>query len=213
MRRVSILAVAGLLAGVLAAAAAAVSPHSFDYPLGFQFPDYGNGVVVFVNSDRASYCTPEVVQSENDFIAWLEGGMVGDPPDPPLGTLTGFPDGLEPVRFQAKETGKGALVYSVNEDDLYIELWEMDDNPGNVGPCLDTDGTEASLASGTTTYQAQDNDLFGTGTRGNAFGNRGRAELGGGGSYTWRFHVNSRCYAPEEGPPACLLDVGELVLP
>jgi len=93
----------------------------------------------------------------------------------------------------------------------------VDDPPRPfIGPCLDTDDDGAFLASGTTSYHANDNDLFGTGTRGNSFGNRGSASLTGADgtpyTYSWRFHVNSECYTPEGGPPACLMDVGTLTV-
>jgi hypothetical protein len=213
MRRVLIVVLAGLLAGAMAAPAGAAPPHRFDFPLEVNFPDFENGVVVFVNSSRATYCTDEVVAFEETLVAFFNGE--GPPPEePPIPeSPTGFPLGLEPITVQLKETRQGAQVFHVNEEDLYIEIWEIDNDPGFVGPCLDTDGTEAALASGTTTYQRQDNDLFGSGTRGNSFGDRGQAVLDGGGSYEWRFHLNNRCYAPEGGPPTCLLEVGNLVLP
>ena len=66
------------------------------------------------------------------------------------------------------------------------------------------------IGSGTARFMANDNDLFGSGTRGNAFGNRGVANswttAGNRFRYSWLFHVNSRCHAPEDGAPACLVD-------
>ena len=62
-----------------------------------------------------------------------------------------------------------------------------------------------------------DNDLFGSGTRGNAFGNRGMVNIvdedGNRLRYSWRFHVNSRCHAPEDGQPACLIEGSSLRQP
>lgn len=67
---------------------------------------------------------------------------------------------------------------------------------------------------GVTSYKAQDNDAFGSGTRGNSFGHQGKASLtdtdGNDWSYKWKFHINDRCYAPADGPPACLENPGTL---
>ena len=70
------------------------------------------------------------------------------------------------------------------------------------------------IGSGTARFMGNDNDLFGSGTRGNAFGNRGMATLvddeGNTLRYTWSFHVNSRCHAVGDAPPACLIDTSTL---
>jgi hypothetical protein len=136
-----------------------------------------------------------------DFCDW-----VVDPQGPP--------PAVEPVTVQVKETGKGALVASVKADDLNIEMWNFDEGvPPLVGPCEDIADQLAEpdaepFATGTASYQGNDNDLMGGGTGGNSFGDSGRALVTGQDgvdySYDWGFRVNSRCHAPEDGPPACL---------
>ena len=76
--------------------------YRFTEPTPFLFPDLELGLVVLVNMDRETYCTPEQVAWEEAFIAWLEGGEVGDPPEPPA-----EPEGFELVAFQQKETRQG----------------------------------------------------------------------------------------------------------
>lgn len=208
-RRWHVMLWAALVVGVMAVPAGASPPHSFEDPITFDFPDVENGLVVLINTDRATRCTDEQVAFEYAVIDWLEGGMVGAFPEQPE-----FAPGFEPVTVKLKETGQGAQNLLVNEDDLYWELWIADDDRPFVGPCTDTDGNASLLATGRGSIQWIDNDLFGSGTRGNAFGNRGTGHLtdGDGQSYTysWRFHVNSRCYAPQDGPPACLLEENTL---
>lgn len=211
-RRISVALFAGLMVGVMAIPAGVSAAETVDLPLTFEFPDLENELVAFINTDRASYCTPEVIAFEYAIFDWLIGGMVGPPPPEPV-----FPDGDELVTVRFKETGKGALVIHIDEDDLAMELWAMDspENRPFVGPCTDTDDDGAFFASGTTSFKNNDNDLFGSGSRGNAFGRRGTASVtdadGTEYSYTWRFHLNSRCYTPEDGPPACLIDTAKLV--
>jgi hypothetical protein len=70
------------------------------------------------------------------------------------------------------------------------------------------------FASGKASFHGKDNDFEGTGTRGNAFGDQGKANVtGNGGSKyrsSWLFRVNDRCHLPDDGPPACLLDSSTL---
>lgn len=79
-----------------------------------------------------------------------------------------------------------------------------------MGPCTDTDDDAWPLVSGTASWQGNDHDFLRSGTRGNASGHWGCAELsddaGNEYSYSWRFHVNDRCHAPEDGPPSCLIE-------
>ena len=88
----------------------------------------------------------------------------------------------------------------------------IDDAP-LVGPCTDTE-PDGLLFSGRASGSGNDNDLFASGPRGNAFGDqgssRGTGPDGRPHSYTWRFHVNDRCYAPDEGEPRCLVESSEL---
>lgn len=200
-----------MLAGVMAAPATAAPPDKFEVPFTILFPDLENELVVFVNTDRDAYCTEEVVQWENDVIAWLAGGEMGDPPPEPA-----FPDGFEGITVQVKETGQGAIVALVKGSDLNLELWNIDSEEDRplVGPCTDTDDDGIFFAAGTVSFQANDNDVFASGTRGNSFGDQGKGEVtdvdGNDYSYSWKFHVNDRCYEPEDGPPACLIDMATL---
>ncbi len=210
-RRVLVAILVALLTAVMAVPAVATQAERVELPLTYGWPDLDNGIAVFVNYDRDSYCTPEVFAFENAVIAWLQGGMVGDPPEPP-------PDypGDEAVTVLLKDTGQGALVGHINEKALGIEIWTLDspENRPLVGPCTDTDDDGAFLASGTTSFHSNDNDVDFSGTRSNAFGDWGTASLtdrdGNPYSYSWHFHVNSRCYAPEGSPPACLIEMGTL---
>ena len=206
MRRVVLSATAGILLAMSSAASAlAAPPEKFTEPATFISPDFDIGLVIFINMDRETYCTAERVAWEVDFLAWLEGGQVGDPPEFP-----GEPAGFDPVSFLVKETRQGALVQLVAGSRLYAEIWEMDPDAPGIGPCTDSDDVLNRLGTGTARFMANDNDLFGSGTRGNAFGNRGVLNLvdenGDSLRYSFKFHVNSRCHFDEaEEAPRCQL--------
>jgi hypothetical protein len=208
-RRLSALLAAATLVLTFAGSASAGPPDRFEDPFAVIFPDLQNELVVFINSDRATACTADVVAWEAAFLAWLEGGEVG--PEPPLPE---FPGGLDPIAIQAHETAQGAVIYLAKGSGLTMELWEMDADAPLIGPCTDTDDAMHRIAVGTGSYLGNDNDLFGSETRGNAFGDRGQGYLtddaGNAYRYAWLFHINSRCYAPEDGPPACLLELATL---
>lgn len=200
---------AGLLAMSGAATALAAPPARFSEPILLLFPDTNLRLVVLINIDRASICTPEQVAWEEAFLDWLEGGEVGDPPEGPAD-----PEGFDLVSFQELETGPGAVVQLFKASGLYVEIWEMDADAPLVGPCTDTDDAMHLIGSGTAAFIGNDNDLFGSGTRGNAFGDRGVANVeddeGNRFRYSWLFHINSRCHAPEDGPPSCLIERSSL---
>jgi len=209
MRRAILsLCVAVVVALASTASALAGPPARFTEPVLFLFPDEALGLVVLINTDRETYCTAEQVAWEEAFLAWIEGGEVGDPPEPPA-----EPEGFDLVSFQDVETGKGAIVSKFRGSGLYVEIWELDADAALVGPCTDTDDALHLIGSGTARFIGNDNDLFGSGTRGNAFGDRGIATLvdddGDRLRYSWKFHVNSRCHGPE-GFPACLLEGSSL---
>jgi hypothetical protein len=205
------LTVAAAVATLTAVPASASPPDRFEIPFTFVFPDLEYELAAFVNIDRESYCTDEVVNFENAVIAWLEGGMVGDFPDEPM-----FPEGFVGLSAMTKETGQGAVVASLSGSGLMIELWHLDaeENRPLVGPCTDTDDEATLFADGTASVRGHDNDLFGSGTRGNAFGDFFQADVidadGNEYSYSRRFHVNDRCYQPDDGPPACLIETSTL---
>ncbi len=209
MRRILILlmALALLVVGVSAASAASGPPERTTETFPIIFPDFENGYAVFINTTRDIICTPEQVAFEE----WILGGEIGAPPGP------GFQfEGIDPIAVQSKTVGDGVIVNLAKGSNLPTELWVLDDPVDlGVGPCTDTDDKMEMFAEGTSSWQGNDNDLFGSDTRGNAFGDRGKASLTGvedGQSYTYthRFHINSRCYEPEAGPPACLLDSASL---
>jgi hypothetical protein len=202
-----LMALALLVVGVSAASAASGPPDRHEETFSIIFPDFENGVAVFVNTSRALTCTPDQIAFEE----WILGGEVGDPPGP------GFEfEGIDPIAFQSKMVGDGVIVERWKGSNLHTELWELDDPVDlGAGPCTDTDDKMEMFADGTSRWQGNDNDIFGSDTRGNAFGDRGKASLTGaqdGESYTYtaRFHVNSRCYVPEAGPPACLVESASL---
>lgn len=209
MRR-AILSLGAAVVVALASSATALAapPEKSTAPILFLFPDPNLGLVVLINTDRETICSPEQVAFEEAFIAWLEGGEVGDPPEPPID-----PDGFDPVAFQDIETGQGAVVAKFRGSGLYVEIWELDADAALVGPCTDTDDALHLIGSGTARFIGNDNDLFGSGTRGNAFGDRGIAKLvdedGNRLRYSWIFHINSRCHGPD-GFPACLIEGSSL---
>lgn len=204
-RRTSVLLCAMLAIGVLGAPATAGPPDRVEAYLVTGFPDVENGVAVMVNITREMWCTEAQLADELAFLAWLEGGMQGEPPEPTAGPLVG----IDPVQAQLKETGQGAVVARASADELWIELWPLDEDAALAGPCTDTDDADGPLATGTTTFRGNDNDLDGSGTRGNAFGDRGHGQLTTAAdeplTYAWTFHVNTRCYGMD-GPPSCLVE-------
>ena len=206
-------AILGLCAAVVVALASTASalagpPVKFTEPFLFLFPDESLGLVVLINTDRETYCTAEQVAFEEAFLAWLEGGEVGDPPEAPA-----EPEGFGSASFMEIETGQGAVVSLFKGSGLVVEVWELDAEAAQVGPCTDTDDAMHLVGSGTARFIGNDNDLAGSGTRGNAFGDRGIARLvdedGNGLRYSWKFHINSRCHAPE-GFAACFIETSSL---
>jgi hypothetical protein len=210
MRRAILSLCAAVVVAVASTASAlAAPPARFTEPIVFLFPDESLGLVVLINTDRETYCTPDQVAWEEAVLAWLEGGEVGDPPEPPA-----EPEGFDSVSFMEIETGRGAVVAQFKGAGLVTEVWELDADAALVGPCTDTDDAMHLIGSGTARLIGNDNDLLGSGTRGNAFGDRGRATLvdedGNRLRYSWKFHINSRCHGPEFGPPACLVQSSSL---
>jgi len=196
------------------------APERFEEPIAFAFPDFDNGYVVFVNTSRESVCTDQQVQYEedalawdtdhlDDFFEWIDSGK--DPaefePQPP--EPVPFSDGDQLVSVKQITTGKGAIVDQVRGRDLGIEIWQLDEGAPGTGPCLDT-ASETVVGTGTVGIRSNDNDLDASGTRANAFGNALSAQVvseeGDAFSYISRFHVSDRCYVPEAGPPACLIE-------
>lgn len=198
-----------------AAPSAGAAPSRSREPLLNLFPDFERGLVILMNTSREAYCTPGVVAWEEaviawiaDFDEWVAGGEIGPEPPFPDDPPGGFPDGEKLVLIQSKETGKGAIVEHVRARKVHSEIWPMVDDPPGVGPCTDSIPDGDPLV-GTGSFMNNDNDLFGSGTRGNAFGGWGRIRAEGR-TYSWRFHTNSRCYVPDEEPPRCEIDRSSL---
>lgn len=191
---------------MLALPAAAAPPETIEERFTIIFPDVERELVIFVNTTREDYCTADVVDWELAVIQWIIGGEVGPFPDDPP---SGFPEGNDPIVSRVKETGQGALIAHRKGVDMNAEIWPMIDDAPLVGPCTDTDPSDTQLV-GTADWSANDNDVDVSGTRGNSFGDRGtikgRDASGKPFKYSWRFHVNDRCYVPEDGPPACLIE-------
>lgn len=159
------------------------------------FPDVENGLSVWVNTTARDFCN------------WQSGPPTGPPP------------AIDTVVLLGKETGKGAVVGRFSTD-VYIEVRRFDEDPSPlIGPCEDiaeqlADPDAEPFATGTANWKGNDNDVFGSETRGNSFGDGIKAVVtdsaGNDYRYTSTFHVNNRCHAPEFAPPACLRDAGTL---
>lgn len=109
--------------------------------------------------------------TRDDICVWAAGGFIGDP------------EVVELVPIQVKSTGQGALVFS-SKATRPIELWDADFET----LCEDS----ASLwASGDAHATGNDNDVFVSGTRGNAFGDRAQGTVmdaeGALWHYSWAF--------------------------
>lgn len=208
-RRLGVLVGAFIIVGALVAPAVAGpeqrAVERFEEHWFAGFPDPEQGLVVMLNITRDQWCTDAQVADELAFLAWLEGGEVGPPPEP----TAEEPEGIELATVSLIETGQGAIVHTVRAKGIVMEVWTLDEGAALVGPCTDTDDSEAPYATGTAQFRYNDNDLFASGTRGNAFGDHGHAVLTTADGDTlhahWRFHVSDRCYAPDDGPPACLI--------
>ena len=206
------------LIGVAAAPAAAAPPDKLQIPLTILFPDFERGLVGFLNTTREEYCTPAVIKFEKelqqffkDLEEWENGGQVGPPPEFP--DEPQFPDGRKPINIQEKVTGKGAIVGRARGSRLVAQLWPMVSNPPEAGPCTDSD-PKATPWRGTGSFRGNDNDLDVSETRGNAFGERISMTVKRNGQkarYVSRFHLNDRCYMPEDGPPRCLIETTRFI--
>jgi hypothetical protein len=198
-------ALAGLAAAAAAMTALAVpaeaGPPIRGERVGFAYGDFSNGYVVFINTDRQTYCTDEALEAEQAFLEWVMGGEQGDPPPEPV-----YGPGFDPVATVVP-SGPRTAVGRVNADDAYVEIWPFAPDAVGVGPCLDSYGSER-FAVGTARYRANNNDIVDSGSRAVAVSENGRAVVedaeGQQYRYEWRFHVNSRCAAPPMAPPRCL---------
>jgi hypothetical protein len=215
--------VGALMMTATALPAGAGPPERGEENFAIAFPDFENGFAVFVNTTRDAICTDERIDAEIAFLRWFPiwGDAFFQYLDENMGDPEGFPgefppeappwpEGIDALSTSFNETGKGAIVFSEGGTKLHVELWRLVEQPPGVGPCTDTFGMEQAFATGTGMSRQNDNDLFGSGTRGNSFGGHLVASLrtadGNNFQYHSRFHVNSRCHGGESEPPACLLD-------
>lgn len=183
------------------------------------FPDLENGAVVFVNTTRAAFCANGQAEFEVEinawfeengeaFFAWLDAGNDPAQFEPPMPVGPPEVDGMVDVQIKQVATKQGATVELIKAKNLPIELWALDSF--GPGPCTDT-ASEQLIGAGTATIHRNDNDVMGSGTRGNAFGDWLKADLttpaGDQIRYSTRFHINSRCHAEGEfAPPSCLVE-------
>ncbi len=196
-----------LLSLVLGAAfspapAMAGPPERIADPFAFVAPDLENGLVIFVNTSHASFCTPEQVEREQAILDWLEEGMVDPFPEEALER----PDGFAPVPALLRTTPTGVVATTRGTvQDLHMELWTLDapdDDPG-IGPCLGTDDSGQLFASGTSTFTGVGTDFDGWGRRPTAIDKtRGAGEVttpeGARFHYSWSFLQHFPCL--EHGP-------------
>jgi hypothetical protein len=116
-----------------AAPASATPPQAEEIAtLAWIFPDTDNNLIGFLNISRADFC------------AWVGAG--GEEPPP-------FVDPLSPAWVH--ERGDGGIG-AVAIDDLYLELWRLDEGATPDDACADTDDSDAPIATGTTRMVAVD---------------------------------------------------------
>ena len=172
--------IAMLLSAVLllmwAAPVAAGPPERADEPVFFTVADEEHRLGVWLNITR------------DDFCDWEAGGFQGPPPVDRLLTV------------QSKETGQGAIVWSLRSSVVPIELWRLDDDvPPLEGPCVDTDDQEGPWATGTARIGGNDNDVLVSQTRTNSFGARFQAAVTDDDGGTWRYSFAARLQITKDG--------------
>ena len=132
-------------AGTLGVGTASASPEveSVTTQQTLRIVDGDAGLLFFVNKSREDLCTPERLTFEADLQAWLDGGMVGEPPAEPAESQQGVSD----VVVTTRTVGDRELLTIVG-DEVPVEIWRLDDEGGGVD-CTATDGPGAELfASG-----------------------------------------------------------------
>ena len=132
MRAIRPVLLAAVFVLAFAAPTLAARPDRVYQRLAVTLADTDLHVVIFINTTRAAYCTPELVQWEEDVIA----GDAGDPPAPT--------DGFVPILTQTTQTRHGT-DYSERGQGLVGEVWRMVSDPQAVGPCTDSDPSRRVL--------------------------------------------------------------------
>lgn len=179
------LAVALLL--LVAMPAQADPPENIEEPIFFIVPDTTYDMAVFWNITRADFC------------AWEAGGFPGPPPIE------------EPIDIRFKETGKGAMVASFQATRA-LELWHLDTDADLSGPCRDTDDQIGPAALGVARVEGNDNDVFVSGTRMNAFGDRGQGRLKADDGATWHYSWVFHAQVDQENAERVVIDRSNLVV-
>lgn len=153
MRRLTaLIASLSLLLTAALAPAAAAPPEEVEEPVFIVFPDLRYNLAVFWNITRDDLCD------------WVDSGFAGPPPV------------TQPVSVQFNELTTGAVVISFKAT-AHLELWQLDPDADLSGPCEDTAGSAGPWATGSAHVVNNDNDLFVSGTRMNAFGERAQGTV------------------------------------
>jgi hypothetical protein len=203
-RRFSVLlAATALLLAPAAPVSAGGPPVVFPDPFAFTGPDYENGLAVFVNTSRESFCTPEQVDREQMVVDWLLGGMVDPFPEEALER----PEGFQTWTPKLVDSPKGAIAH-LRESDQHLELWRLDapEDSFGVGACLDTDDTDEMLGTGTASVKATATDLFESGARPHAvdhFSGKGSIVATDGARYTYSFFYHQLIPCDPDKAPRC----------
>lgn len=189
----------GLAVSAAGPASAGAEVHRDMFPTGFAVPVFDDDFhgAVLINIDREAECTDEFVAWERAMVQWYEAGNEGEfPVPPPEDTPTGTY--LAPWTHVVLPAAVGAdvVLRRSTVEGLPAEMWSFHD--GIEGPadtrtlCLDTEGGER-VATGTGGWRFRDNDLVGSGSRGNAWSEAQSASLTGadGTSWTYRRTVHS----------------------
>jgi hypothetical protein len=159
------------------------------------FDDDVNGVV-FLNMDRDAECTEEYVAWEQAMVEWYEAGNEGEfPVAPPEDS----PSGVDMVTWHdvmlPNVHDRDVLLEQSMAEGVHAELWTFHDgiqSPDDLRtPCLDTQGGER-VATGTGGWRLVDNDVFGSGSRGNAWTWTHYATLTGSDGSTWEYRDVTR---------------------
>jgi len=172
-KRAAVALVAGALPLSLATTtnpAAAIPPHAEEIaPLIAVFPDFDNRLVGYLNITREGFC------------AWEAGGAVGDPPL------------LEPASPAWERTTGTGEVGGVVRDELHLELWPMDADPGGVSSCEDTSDATGPFATGRADVRATDRSLYGSDDGHGAYvADLGfQADLTGADGGRYRYHLHA----------------------
>jgi hypothetical protein len=124
--------------------------------------------------------------SRDDYCAWEASDFEGPAPVQRL------------IPVSTVETGKGAVVLMGNGVST-LELWRLDEGADLSGPCQDTDAQEGPWAVGTARWTINDNDVEVSGTRTNAFGERGRGSVVDAAGNTWHVSWHVRLIIDRDG--------------